>query len=261
VKFDLPRLTNWIGMELALIPPGAFLMGSPPDEAWHSDDEQQHEVEIMRAFGLGAHPVTVGQFRAFAQATGYGQTDWQAPGFPQDDSHPVVNVSWQDAQAFGAWLTQTESGRVYRLPSEAEWEYACRAGAPEAYPVHVGEPLHSLSSTQANFNGKGPYGGAAKGPALRRTTPVGSYPPNAWGLFDLHGNVCEWCADRYGEEYYPQSPRQDPPGPPEGSLRVIRGGGWRSAGQYCRSAFRDTDVPSDWDDALGFRVALVLSGG
>jgi uncharacterized protein (TIGR02996 family) len=262
VKFDLPRLHNHLGMELALIPPGAFLMGSPPDEAERRDNEHPHEVEITRAFGLGAHPVTVGQFRAFAQATGYRQTLWQDPGFSQDDTHPVVGVSWNDARKFCAWLTKTESGRVYRLPTEAEWEYACRGGAPESYPFHVGEPLHSLSSTQANFNGDYPYGGAAKGPSLGRTTPVGSYPPNGWGLYDLHGNVWEWCADRYEYAYYKRSPRPDPPGPPKGSTRVIRGGGWILHGRHCRSAYRHRGyAPRGRGHYLGFRVALVLSGG
>jgi uncharacterized protein (TIGR02996 family) len=261
VRFDLPRLRNRLGMELALIPPGAFLMGSPQDEARHSNDEHQHEVEITRALWLGVHPVTVGQFRAFAQATGYRETRWQNPGFSQDDRHPVVGVSWDDAQAFCAWLTQTESGRVYRLPTEAEWEYSCRGGAPESYPFHAGRPLHSLSSAQANFNGNFPYGGAAQGPSLRRTTPVGSYSPNGWGVYDMHGNVWEWCADRYHAAYYKRSRRQDPPGPPKGSNRVFRGGGWSGRGLYCRSAFRDGDVPSFRDDGLGFRVALVLSGG
>jgi uncharacterized protein (TIGR02996 family) len=105
VKFDLPRLRNHLGMELALIPPGAFLMGSPPDEAGRGNDAQQHEVEITRAFWLGVHPVTVGQFAAFARARRYRQTPWQDPGFPQDDRHPVVNVSWQHARKFCAWPT------------------------------------------------------------------------------------------------------------------------------------------------------------
>jgi uncharacterized protein (TIGR02996 family) len=234
VKFDLPRLSNRLGMELALIPPGIFLMGSPKDEPDRGDDEQQPEVEITRAFGLGVHPVTVGQFRAFAQETGYRQTRWQNPGFLQEATHPVVCVSWKDAQEFCAWLTETESGRVYRLPSEAEWEYACRAGAPEAYPFHAGGPLHCLSSTQANFDANSSYGGAAEGPYLGRTTPVGSYPPNGWGLYDLHGNVAEWCADWYRPAYYKGSPRQDPPGPPKGSFRVIWGGSWVNHGPLCR---------------------------
>jgi uncharacterized protein (TIGR02996 family) len=259
LKFDLPRLRNRLGMELALIPAGAFLMGSPKDEAGRLDNEQRHEVEITRAFWLAVHPVTVGQFAAFAQATDYRQTRWQHPGFPQEDTHPVVWVSWNDAQAFCTWLTQTDPGRLYRLPSEAEWEYACRAGAPEAYPFHIGQPLHSLSSTQANFDGNYPYGGAAKGPYLQRSTPVGSYPPNGWGLYDMHGNVYEWCADRYGAAYYKGSPRQDPPGPPRGSYRVIRGGSWINRGQSCRSAYRGWRAPTSRNSYLGFRVALVLS--
>jgi formylglycine-generating enzyme required for sulfatase activity len=219
-----------------------------------------NRVEITRAFGLGVHPVTVGQFRAFARATAYCETRWQNPGFPQEDTYQVVNVSWHDARAFCAWLTHTEPGRLYRLPSEAEWEYACRGGAPEAYPFHIGQPLHSLSSTQANFHGDCPYGRAAQGPHLRRTTPVGSYPPNGWGLYDLQGNVWEWCADRYGDAYYQQSPRQDPPGPPRGSFRVLRGGSWYGFGQICRSAYRGRVGSTVWGNGLGFRVALVLSG-
>jgi uncharacterized protein (TIGR02996 family) len=261
VQFDLPRLRNRLGMELALIPPGAFLMGSPSDEADRRGDEQPHEVEITRAFWLGVHPVTVGQFGAFARATRYRQTDWQDPGFSQDDRHPVVNVSWRDAGRFCAWLTKMDSGRVYRLPTEAEWEYSCRGGAPESYPFHAGQPLHSLSSAQANFHGDFPYGGAAQGPSLRRTTPVGSYPPNGWGLYDMHGNVWEWCADRYRAAYYTQSPRQDPPGPPKGSDRVIRGGSWGYRGRGCRSANRGRFVPTNRNYYLGFRVALVLPGG
>jgi sulfatase modifying factor 1 len=244
-------------MELALIPPGAFLMGSPEDEAGRSGDEHQHEVEITRAFWLGVHPVTVGQFAAFARARRYRQTPWRDPGFSQDDRHPAVNVSWNDARKFCAWLTQTDSGRVYRLPTEAEWEYSCRGGAPESYPFHAGRPL---SSTQANFDGNYPYGGAAKGSYLRRTTPVGCYQPNGWGLYDMHGNVWEWCADWYGAAYYKQGPRQDPPGPPKGSFRVIRGGSWILRGQDCRSAYRYRIVPASRLDSLGFRVALVLSG-
>jgi formylglycine-generating enzyme required for sulfatase activity len=269
-------------MKLLRIEPGKFLMGSPSNEAYRGNDEQQHEVEITRGFWLGADPVTVGQFRAFVKATGYRtqaereggayryvgsewkqdpRINWQNPGFQQDDSHPIVCVSWNDAQEFCAWPTKTNSGHLYRLPTDAEWEYACRAGAAESFPFHVGQPSHSLSSTQANFNGDFPYGGTAKGPYLKRTTPVRSYKPNAWGLFDMHGNVWEWCQDWYGADYYGQSPRQDPPGPSEGSIRVIRGGSWKDDGQYCRSAFRFWNEPADRSGALGFRVALVLSGG
>jgi formylglycine-generating enzyme required for sulfatase activity len=266
-------------MKLVRIEPGKFLMGSPANEADRGDDEHQHEVEITRPFWLGVHPVTVGQFRAFVKATGYrtqaereggahrwtgskweldARTNWQNPGFAQDESHPVVCVSWNDAQEFCAWLTKTHSGHAYRLPTEAEWEYACRGGASSSTPFHYGA---SLCSTQANFDGNYLYGGAAKRPYLQRTTPVGSYKPNAWGLYDLHGNVWEWCADWYAADYYQQSPRRDPPGPPEGSRRVIRGGGWNSDGQICRSAVRGGREPAIRFSDLGFRVSLVLSGG
>jgi formylglycine-generating enzyme required for sulfatase activity len=269
VPFSLPAFCNSLGMEFALIPPGRFLMGSPPNEEERQKNEQQHEVEITQAFGLGVVPVTVGQFRPFVQATGYrteaereeAEYHWQDPGFRQDDHHPVVWVSWNDAQQFCAWLTRAEPGRLYRLPTEAEWEYACRAGASESHPFHVGKPLRSLSSTQANFNGNYPYGGAAKGPYLKRTTPVRSYKPNAWGLYDMHGNVWEWCSDWYDADYYRQNPRQDPPGPSEGSYRVFRGSCWNNDGQNCRSAYRSWGDPSDRVSTLGFRVALVLSGG
>jgi formylglycine-generating enzyme required for sulfatase activity/tRNA A-37 threonylcarbamoyl transferase component Bud32 len=278
----LPReVINSIGMKLAQIPAGKFLMGSPADEPARSNDEQQHEVEITRAFWLGVHPVTVGQFRAFVQATGYrtqaereggaygyvgtewkmdARFNWQNPGFKQDDNHPVVCVSWGDAQEFCTWLTKSESGRLYRLPTEAEWEYSCRGGASESYPFHIGQPLTALSSTQANFDGNFPYGGAAKGPYLERTTPVGSYQPNAFGLFDMHGNVWEWCRDWYKDDYYQPSPKADPPGPPEGSHRVYRGGSWNSYGRFCRSAHRFRLEPTHRYYSLGFRVSLVLSG-
>src|SRR5262249_22585839 len=138
--------------------------------------------------------------------------------------HPVDSVSWEDAVAFCQKLSEQaeeiSKGRTYRLPTEAEWEYACRGGANASTPFAFGE---SLSSKQANFNGNYPYN-AARGRYLERTAPVGSYLPNAFGLFDMHGNLWEWCADWYSEDYYSQSPRQDPPGPPRGTLRVLRGG-------------------------------------
>jgi formylglycine-generating enzyme required for sulfatase activity len=281
---DLPReVVNSIGIKLVRILPGKFLMGSPTNEADRSSDEQQHEVAITWAFWLGIHPVTVGQFRAFVQATGYctqaereggaiglisgwvsshladAQANWQNPGFRQDDSHPVVCVSWNDAQEFCAWLTKSEPGRSYRLPTEAEWEYACRGGAPALYPFHIGRPLTALSSTLANFDGNHPYGRAAEGPYLERTTPVGSYQANAWGLFDMHGNVWEWCRDWYEGDDYQHSPYADLPGPSEGSVRVIRGGSWRTFGESCRSASRNRYLPGVGSRSLGFRVSLVLS--
>jgi formylglycine-generating enzyme required for sulfatase activity len=253
------EITNSIGMKLTLIPAGKFLMGSPPDEKDRSEDEDQHEVEITKPFYLGVYEVTQGQYE---QVMGTNPARF-TKGLGGGPDHPVENVSWQDAKDFCDKLSALEkeraAQRVYRLPTEAEWEYACRGGARENTPFHFGK---SLSSTQANFDGNEPYGDAPKGPSLRRTSAVGAYnKPNGFGLFDMHGNVAEWCADWYGAAYYKQSRRQDPPGPPEGSYRVLRGGCWDGNGQGCRSADRYRFDPTVRNDRLGFRVALVWSGG
>jgi hypothetical protein len=175
------------------------------------------------------------------------------------EEFPVEFVTWNEARDFCRKLTQLDDkakpdGWVYRLPTEAEWEYACRGGASSYQTFHFG---NSLSSTQANFNGNFPYGGAAKGPYLARPCKVGSYPPNAFGLFDMHGNVWEWCADWYAEDYYPKSRRIDPAGPRVGTCRVIRGGSRAYAGVECRSARRlGTNKPSSRLNGTGFRVVL-----
>jgi formylglycine-generating enzyme required for sulfatase activity len=174
-------------------------------------------------------------------------------------SFPVDSVTWEDAAAFCAALSrrsaEKKAGRTYRLPTEAEWEYACRAGTTWSAPFHFGE---SLSSRQANFDGSHPYGGAMSGPSLGRTCPVGSYPPNAYGLYDMHGNVWEWCADWFDVNYYPVSPTRDPAGPDEGHERVLRGGSFFYIGSSCRAAIRfgrPIDEPSSLD---GFRVAMSI---
>src|SRR5262249_38973272 len=146
-------------------------------------------------------------------------------------------------------------GRVYRLPSEAEWEYSCRGGAPSYQVFHFG---NSLSLKQANFTGQSP---TDRGPCLGRTGKVGSYAANRFGLYDMHGNIEEWCQDRYVEDYYRRRiTRKAPPGPSEGSFRVIRGGGWNAFGGYCRSASRHWNSPAFRSHFVGFRVALVSSG-
>jgi formylglycine-generating enzyme required for sulfatase activity len=256
------EIVNSIGMRLALIPAGKFLMGSPQGEG--SDDERpQHEVEITRAFYLGIHQVTQVQWRAvmgsnpsYFCATGGGKD--KVIGMNTDD-FPVEQVNWHDAVAFlkklSALNEEREAGREYRLPSEAEWEYSCRGGRTEK-AFHYG---NSLSSTQANFDGNHPYGGADNDPYLERTCKVGSYQANAFGLFDVHGNVWEWCEDWYARDYYANSPGRDPAGASEGSSRVIRGGGWDSYGANCRSAFRVGSAPRTRRPYLGFRVALLLS--
>jgi uncharacterized protein (TIGR02996 family) len=270
VRPCVPAVANSIGMGLALIPPGTFLMGSAPGEEGHRDEEApRHQVEITRPFYLGIAPVTVRQFRGFTQASGY-RTEaeerggaslwtggtwtqeagcfWQSPGWPPGDDEPVLCLTWNDAVAFCSWLSQKEA-RVYRLPAEAEWEYACRAGT--ATPFHFGP---GLGSTQANFNGNYPCG-AAVGPYLGRACAVGSYPCNAFGLFDLHGNVWEWCADWHDGDFYRHGPARDPQGPGTGSFRVLRGGSWADHGRSCRAANRHRALPVSRYNNFGLRVA------
>ena len=146
------------------------------------------------------------------------------------------------------------AGRAYRLPTEAEWEYACRGGANSSTPFSFGG---SLSSTQANFDGDYPYGGAAREPYLQRTTAVGSYPPNAYGLFDMHGNVWEWCQDWFGP--YSRKSVKDPTGASTGEHRVLRGGSWYNGGSDCRAACRVHDDPGSRDHDGGFRVVCVAA--
>jgi formylglycine-generating enzyme required for sulfatase activity len=249
------RITNSIGMEFVLIPAGRFTMGSPAGQG--SDDERpQHEVEITRPFYLGVHPVTQAQWQAVMGsnpsrfcATGTGK---DRVGGRNTNNFPVERVSWHDAQDFlrklGALETERAAGRQYRLPTEAEWEYACRGGAESATAFYFG---NSLSSTQANFDFAG-TGGAGSS-----TCKVGSYPANGFGLHDMHGNVSEWCADWYDEHYYRKSPRCDPQGPSAGADRVFRGGSWDFSASYCRSAHRDSAHPSNQFSRVGFRVTLV----
>src|SRR5262245_34596916 len=179
--------------------------------------------------------------------------------------HPVENVTWEQAEVFcnalSALNEEKQAGRSYRLPTEAEWEYACRAGTTT--PFHLG---NTLSAKQANFNGEFPYGKADKGDYLRRTARIGSYPPNAWGLYDMHGNVAEWCSDFYDEDYYSRSPRADPRGPAKGVVatdynsfyRVVRGGCWLDEGRACRSACRWRAMPNEPYRLYGIRVVCVV---
>jgi len=169
---------------------------------------------------------------------------------------PVEKVSWEDAMAFCGKLNEREgqAGRLpegykYSLPTEAQWEYACRAGTTSVFSFG-----DSLSSQQANFDGEEPYGDAEIGPYLGTTSPVGNYPPNKWGLYDMHGNVREWCYDWYGE--YGTGVVTDPIGPSSGSSRVARGGSWCDYGESCRSANRDWYYPGGRDFNLGFRLSL-----
>lgn len=256
-----------------------------------TDEDPAHEVRITRAFWLGRTEVTVGQFRAFLRASGhvpesvadgtgaYGfdaaraaapavdgdafagrdpRWSWADPGFPQGEDHPVTNVSWHDAVAMADWLSRTE-GRRYRLPTEAEWEYACRAGTRTHW--HSGDDPASLATVANVFD----LDSAADWPRWRDralpvhdgwrfTAPVASFAPNAFGLHDMHGNVWEWVADRHADDAYARSARDDPPGPADGHLRVRRGGSWHTWPFYARCGFRNWNTPQTRYVLLGFRL-------
>lgn len=289
------EFTNSIGMKVVRILPGKFLMGSSDDEEGRSDNEgPQHEVHITKPFYIGKYEVTRGQFRRFTADTGY-QTraewegtgaafnketmsfylgakgaSWRNPGFEQTDQHPVVNVSWEDAQAFCAWLTRKD-GREYRLPSEAEWEYACRAAtAPSSTRFHGGNSDTHLAvigniadwSLRAQLN----LSIIADKEELEQviwtdrhpfTAPVGRFEANAFGLYDMHGNVAEWCEDWYEPGYYSTSPKRDPKGPDTGWFRIGRGGSFRDSPRTCRAATRLWSKPTSHHYAQGFRVVCI----
>ncbi len=255
-------VTNSLGMKFVLIPARTFLMGSPPNEVGRRDDEEQHEVEITKPFYLGAYQVTqeeyetaVGSNPSFFSATGAGKD--LVAGL-DTRRFPVDSVTWHEAVAFCRKLSEMpeekRAGRVYRLPTEAEWECACRGGESGSAPFFFKSPSPSASSRQANFNGSNPYGGAAEGPNLGRTTAVGSYEANAFGLFDMHGNVWQWCADSYGA--YPRGAVKNYQGPETGGDRVVRGASWRSNGEHCRAACRGRSAPSVHYFNYGCRVAF-----
>jgi formylglycine-generating enzyme required for sulfatase activity len=230
-------------------------MGSPEDEAERSDDEALHRVTLTRGFWMGVTPVTQGQWQAvmgdnpsYHSRTGGGQD--RVAGISHKDllRFPVETVSWEDAQAFCARLSEGLSGRI-TLPTEAEWEYGCRAGTRT--PFHFGS---ALNGTQANCWGDHPYGTEEKGPKLGRPAVVGSYAPNGWGLYDCHGQVWEWCEDWYDEDYYVRSEGVDPKGSSNEESRVWRGGSFDCFAGYCRGAYRR------WFDGPhysgGFRVGF-----
>ena len=235
------RLKNSIGMEFQLIPPGKFTMGSPPDEEWHRPDEILHQVTISKAFYMAASEVTQGQWKTLMG---------ENPSFFSGDSLPVETVTWEDAAEFCRKLSKKE-GIQYRLPTEAEWEYACRAGTTTAF--HTGK---TITTDQANYDGNHIYAGGPKGEFRETTTAAGRFEPNAWGLHNVHGNVWEWCADWYGE--YAEAETRDPSGPASGDRRIFRGGCWINFPAVCRSANRAKVPPVSWNFHLGFRVVRAL---
>jgi len=291
------KWNNSIGMQLVRIEPGEFLMGSTNEQIeklvnhtpgarrqWFDDEQPQHPVKITKPYYLAAHQVTVAQFRRFVENSGYKTEterwgsygwdrkkgmwkhedgrNWRDPGFAQQSDHPVVCVNHNDALAFLGWLNVQfkEKGRGYRLPTEAEWEYACRAGKLGLYgrdddPKSLlraanfdNAPLKELSPKSLFLLWKHgfPY-----------TAPVGSFEGNAWDLYDMIGNVSEWCDDWYDPKFYQSSPKEDPRNTAEADERTVRGFSWQSTQIYCRPASRQKRRPVFGFSDLGFRVAAV----
>jgi len=248
--------TNSIGMKLVWIPPGEFMMGSRDfalevvrkanygKEEGYTNEHPQHRVRISKGFWMGVTEVTQAQWEAIMDNNG---SDFKG------NNLPVENVSWDDAVEFCEKLSRKE-GKTYRLPTEAEWEYACRAGTTT--PFHFGE---TINTDQANYDGNYTYGSGRKGVYRQKTIEVGSFSPNALGLYDMHGNVWEWCSDCYDANYYSKSPSVDPhrQRTSSSSFPAHRGGSWLSKPLHCRSANRSGDLPDLRLSGYGFRVVLV----
>ena len=277
---NIVSLDNY-SSNFVLIRGGEFAMGSPETEENHPSDEAQHQVKVSD-FYMSRYTVTLAEFRRFVEESGY-QTDAEKESDsvidynididegevevevvvnwrygvsytlrPQiEEKHPVVYVSWNDAVAYCEWLSE-KTGTRFRLPTEAEWEYACRAGT--ITPYNTGK---NLTTDQANYNGNYPCNGKLKGLYYENTVAVNSFAPNAWGLYNMHGNVWEWCSDWYDGTYYDDCKKQgaiaNPAGLVTGSLRVLRGGGWRDKAWGCRSADRNIGIPNGRSDYVGFR--------
>ena len=235
---QLKEITNCIGMKMVLLHFGSFTMGSPKDEVGRKDNETPHVVTISKSFYLGVQELSQSQ---------YEEVMGRNPSHFKGAKNPVENVTWDEAVSFCKKLSdmpeENAAGHEYRLPTEAEWEYACRAGSKTAYSF--GGSTQPLGANA--WFGEGPRG---------KTHPVGKKKANNWGLFDMHGNVSEWCQDWYGD--YPAGAVTDPQGDDKSAYRVIRGGRWYYDAALCRSAIRTADNASYSDHSIGFRVAMSL---
>lgn len=239
------KVRNSVGCEFVLIPAGTFTMGTSVRELLrHGDEGPQRKVTLTESFYMATTELTQMQWRAVM-----GKNPSQSAGL----NLPVERVSWQECQKFIEKLNSLEaerkSGRRYRLPTEAEWEYACRAGTTT--PFNTGQ---TIGTNEANYHGGYTYGVGRTGEYRQRTVPVGSFAPNAWGLFEMHGNVWEWCSDWYGP--YEAQDQQNPTGPVNGKYRVLRGGSWNDLPRYCRSGYRNKYVPTYREFNAGFRLVL-----
>jgi formylglycine-generating enzyme required for sulfatase activity len=235
---------------LTVVPAGGFVMGSPANEAGRKKSEgPPHRVRIAASLAVGKYPVTFREWEAFAGRT---QSAYRPPenGWGGGE-RPVINVSWSDALAYCEWLS-ISTGHVYRLLSEAEWEYCCRAGATTRYAYG-----QTISSEQANFNASAHPVAGSKNTFRSRTTPVGQFEPNAFGLADMHGNVSEWTQDSWYDDYT-GAPNDGRPWNGLGARHVLRGGSWYDFPQDLRSAHRAWAVPSERSSNIGFRVCRAL---
>lgn len=240
-----PLVTNSIGIRLVYIPPGTFMMGSPENEPRRHENEVLHQVTLTRGFYIGIMPVTQGEFRAVMKRN---RCYFKSSVPNQDEDLPVECVEWRETQTFCTRLGKKEARR-YRLPTEAEWEYACRAGTTT--PFSTGD---TIATSQANYDDKCQDDGTPGGGYRRKPTRVGMFAPNAWGLHDMHGNVCEWCEDFYAP--LSVTPATDPIGPQTGTDRVIRGGSFRDPAKELRSARRIAREAVGWSYHVGFRLVM-----
>jgi formylglycine-generating enzyme len=242
-KKDQPKdFTNSIGMKFVWIKPGSFMMGSPKEEKKRIGNENQHKVTLIRGFYMGVYTVTQEQWQ---EVMGNNPSC-----FKGEKNLPVDSVTWDNCQEFIKKL-RTKDRKLYRLPTEAEWEYSCRAGTKT--PFYFGQ---TISTEHANFNGNFTYGNGKQGAYRGKTTTVGIFSANAWGLHDMHGNVSQWCQDWYGD--YPQKDVVDPTGPEKSKLRVLRGGSWLINPEHCRSAYRLGTEPGYRFHDFGLRVCFFL---
>ncbi|MDR2625059.1 MAG: formylglycine-generating enzyme family protein [Zoogloeaceae bacterium] len=230
-----PTRKNSIGMEFIEIPAGTFAMGSHETEKARHDEVPKHCVTISRSFYLGKYEVTQAQWDAVMDNN---------PSLYKDPAHPVENVSWEEAQVFIQRLNKKENTQKYRLPTEAEWEYAARAGTTSLFSF--GENKQAIAHSCLQHAKKAEF----------VTCPAGDKKPNPWGLYDMHGNVWEWVQDWYDPDYYATSPKNDPRGPETGKLHVLRGGGWHSTLSLIRSAVRGNRPPDYRDNRSGFRLVF-----
>ncbi|XCN74099.1 MAG: formylglycine-generating enzyme family protein [Candidatus Electrothrix aestuarii] len=269
---------NTLGMTFISIDPGTFMMGSLEGEPGKYDDEMLHNVTLTNGFYMQITPVTVGQWRKFVDATDFltqaekeggayiwvdkkrernSSIYWDNPGFEQTDAYSVTCITWNDIQKFIQWLNQKHEGE-YRLPTEAEWEYACRAGTTT--PFSCGS---CLSTDHANYNGTySQLPGCPNEKNRKKMLPAGSLEPNPWGLYDMHGNVYEWCQDKaewdteksliINNTTYLDGVKN--PLCAKGSSQILRGGCWGADAIHCRSAVRLTHDPNDCFDYIGFRL-------